>query len=933
MRGQVLAPLFLGLLAAASLFGLPLEDQAGDWITRGFDAFSQGTMGNAGQNLYVSKAGILQRIHQFDLNQDGYLDLFFANCQEYREQPDAFIYSDVFGKASRRVVPSDGAVSGAVLDLNRDGYDDLVLAMGNNGTRADLNAFVYFGDPRGLSQRRLVLVPAPGARSVTAGDFNGDKLPDLAFSLGSRARLFYQGPLGFEPRRFVDLDIRVDQVASGDLDRDDFADLLARDKEGQTSVYWGGPVGLNAARRVIAPIPTESEPTAPRSDVSEPERPEEPRPMADYVSVQGRACLVIFRPKSVHLVPLDKSRRFGEPIVLKEAGVVAAAAGDVNGNGIADLVLVSHSRQSSVYWDLGNGLRERTRTELGTSAGCDVELADLDQDGLDDIIVCQDRSETFFTYHSLVFKGARDGLAKEPVKLESQGARRVLVGRTSEGAKSVILVNQAAGDAGGRVNAYIYWGGADGFQPGRRIELSARGAIGALGADVNDDRVTDVVLANSSEDAIDLDPGSFLFFGGTDGFAFEPSVVFSTRRAYGLVCADLNRDGYLDFVFDGFSNPDLVVFYGSETGYVESQSVHIPMRLGAEVYDQPRWLHLADFDRDGWLDMVVPQIAFDRSFILWGGPQGFAFERRQALSVWHGSYADSADLDGNGWLDLVIGGHMPSREGPHDSFVYVYWNGPKGLREDHRTQLPANAVNALGIRDLSNDNWLDLLVCNYHDNRFRDIDSFIYWGGPEGFSASRMFRLPAHSASGTILNDFNGDGWVDIAIAHHKVEGDHVGNSAVWWNSPTGFSPDRRTLLPTKGPHGMIVVDPGNQMDREDEEFYISAPYQLPSRARVEGLAWKADVPTGTWVRGEIRTADTAEALSRAVWRPAPALPKAGETPALPEERWVQYRLALGAKGGGRTPRVSEVRLRYRSMPGQSLTSPWRRSGQKGGAW
>ena len=29
-----------------------------------------------------------------------------------------------------------------------------------------------------------------------------------------------------------------------------------------------------------------------------------------------------------------------------------------------------------------------------------------------------------------------------------------------------------------------------------------------------------------------------------------------------VACADLNRDGYLDLVFCGFSNPELLMFYG-----------------------------------------------------------------------------------------------------------------------------------------------------------------------------------------------------------------------------------------------------------------------------------------------------------------------------------------------------------------------------------
>ena len=40
------------------------------WVTSGFDAFRRGTLGNGGQSLYVSRARVLQRIHQHGINQD-----------------------------------------------------------------------------------------------------------------------------------------------------------------------------------------------------------------------------------------------------------------------------------------------------------------------------------------------------------------------------------------------------------------------------------------------------------------------------------------------------------------------------------------------------------------------------------------------------------------------------------------------------------------------------------------------------------------------------------------------------------------------------------------------------------------------------------------------------------------------------------------------
>ncbi len=273
---------------------------------------------------------------------------------------------------------------------------------------------------------------------------------------------------------------------------------------------------------------------------------------------------------------------------------------------------------------------------------------------------------------------------------------------------------------------------------------------------------------------------------------------------------------------------------------------------------------------------------------------------------------------------MIIGGHgtayITSEKNPHDSFVHIYWNGPEGLSEDRRSQLPANAVNGISVADFNNDGHLDLFVCNYHDGQDRDIYSYIYWGQAGGrFSAADRTPLATHSASGCIAADFNEDGWIDLAVANHKTYGDHVGLSWVWWNSPDGFSEEHITTLPTEGPHGMIVVDPGNQRDRNAEEYYISTPFQLPEGAMVRQISWEGELPIKTWVRAQLRFAGTSEDLHNAPWQGLGGdgwLERGEETSGLRQEgRWVQYRLALGAVGGGNTLGVRSVSYVSASRP------------------
>ena len=896
--------------------------QTGVWVTRGFEGFSQGTCGNAGQNLYVSRAGVLQRIHQFDLNKNGYVDLVFCNSQNHWEKPPAYVYQDPLGSVTRVELPSDGSRSGVVADLNGDGYDDLVLGMWYNGIQSELNAFIYYGSPDGWSERRQQQLPAPSCTSVTAGDFNGHGRPDLAFLCSGKVRIFYQSYLGFEPKRLVDLEIEGEQLTADDLDGDGYAELIVRSKDGQIEIYWGGAEGIDPGR--VTRLPTDTDTAAqpdgePSNQVKYAEYVEDAALLVKVVRLGGVPHLFVPQAASVSLVPIGPDRRFGEPLILACAQALSIAAGDVNGDGYQDLVLACRqphegSERSWIYWGSEAGFDEQRRTPLQSFRACDVAVGDMDGDGCDDIVLCQSHTAESFTTESLVYRGAPDRSIGEPLRLVSEDARRVFLARPSSNPElQVVFVNYFARGLLGNIDASIYFGGPTGYSPEQRRDVPARGAVEAVCCDVNDDGLVDLVLANASENSVGRDPGSYVLLNGRRGFPDCPSLSLPTQRAHGVCCADLNRTGYLDLAFCGFDNPEIVIFYGTADGFDTQNPTRIHLEHEGFVYNESRWIYLVDLNNNGWLDLVVPQISYDRSFILWGGPDGFSMERCQALSVVRAGCVRAADLTGNGYLDLIVGGHMPDRQGPHDSFVYIYWNGPDGLREDNRAMLPAKTINAMAVADFNNNGLLDIFICSYHDVHERDVDSFLYWNREDrGFSATDRTRLFTHSASGCVAADFNENGWIDLAIAYHKVWGDHLGYSAVWWNGPDGFVEGRVTRLPTSGPHGMTSIAPGNIMDRGPEEYYTSAPFKLPEGTCVTRISWQAEVPPKTWVKAQLRFADTEEALEKTVWmgpQDGSCWFDNGQEIKTAEfgGQWVQYRLALGAVSGCSTPRVTEV--------------------------
>ena len=916
------------------------------WKTRGFEAFREGTFGNAGQNLYVSRAGVLQRIHQYDLNGDGYIDIVFPNDHSVGEVPPAYVYRDPMGNAELIKLPAEGSQTGTVADLNGDGYDDLIIGMWHNGARSDLNAYIYYGGPDGWSERRIQYIPVPTCVAVAAGDFNGDGKSDLAFLCRpdrdwqgtGQLRLFLQTELGFEPKRFSDFpEIEGDQLAADDLDGDGFADLIVHTIEGEVRVYWGGPDGIDLSLCSAVPVELdvselESGSQSEKSEKEQSVKPAdewvgEPKPLVRVVRLGRVPHIFVARAESVFLVPVNNDRGFGEPIVLNCSEAIAVAVGDINGNGHEDLVVgclepSGDGERSWIYWGGPDGFDEARRTALESNRVCDVAVSDLDGDGYDDIVLCQGHTPELYTVRSLIYRGSPDGVHDTPTQLIAHNPQRALIARpTGDGVPHLVFVNFRSGNVRGDIKSSIYFGGPEGFSKERRQDLLAWRPIDALTCDLNDNGYADLMFVSSygygGADRSE-EPGSWVYLNGPDGFQDEPAWRIFVDSAHGVCCADLNRDGYLDLIFCSIDIPDLVIIYGTAEGFDVDNPQRLRMERDGIVYNDPRYLCLADLNNDGWLDLVVPQVNHDRSLVLWGGPDGFSMERCQMLSVWHPCCARAADLNGNGYLDLIMGGHEPSRGGePHDSFAYIYWNGPEGLREDHRTLLPGNTINSMAVADFNNDGMLDLFLTSYHDGRVRDIDCYIYWNRPgRGFSATDRQRIFAHSSSGCMVADFNEDGWVDLVIANHKTWGKHVGDSWVMWNGPEGFDERRITKLPAAGPHGLTSVGPGNIMDRGPDEYYISKAFNLPNGLGITKIGWEATLAAKTWVKAQLRSAETEDGLDAAVWRGPEdegSWFDSGQSvdPARFTGQWVQYRLTLGAVNSGCTPRVTQVDIHY----------------------
>jgi len=920
-------------LLIVCLYGTSATAQDVRWIEDTYADFADGQLDEGGQNIYVSHNGAVRTINRFDLNSDGHLDLLF-NCTHdtYQMLPATVGAVTKDRQCLTTHLAVEGSLGAAVGDLDRDGYQDLVICPNGIGVHHDRRfVSIAWGGKDGWSNSRITSgLPINVAARVEIVDLNADSWPDIAVLGGPRwmaaqpegriIRVFWGGSQeqrGFTSTRKTDYGVpgAVD-MAAADFDADGSPDLAVLCSDARLKVLWAASIeGRPSPVETELPLPlaTATCVTADMSGI-----------LPDLILGTTEPKLMIVRSagdrmwkpvEQIAAVPathvavgnLDRSRLSDPELVLTQFSAARAAGGEQAGAGDAagDVITVMIARNGS--YDIGLSVRLSVPFAVATA----VEDLDGDRDG--DIAVAVHQGDGTFGGRSVVFFSDGSGtLIQGDETFPTSGTTGIAIAPAEHDLPArIVFCNSIGGRYDEEVPLHVYLGGPDGFDPEKLWKIPFQSGYESTAADLDADGLLDLLALNSghshTEEHHHADLGANIYWGGETGI--DPPARTSVIHEHYLgssSAADLNRDGWLDLVLEPFAaeeagkDDELFIYYGGADGFPESRRVVLPK----PGYSQEHVV--ADFNRDEWLDIAHTSRTEERVRILWGGKDGYSVDRSHSVSLTGALGLDAADLNADGWLDLYVSTYADPVEGYRDLGSVIFWGGPKGYRHSNAQWLPGFSPLGRCIADFDGDGFLDLFSPQHSGELTREsLACHIYWGSADGFHTRRRSVLYCDSVNDSLAGDFNSDGRIDLAVACHTQHGNHRVFSRVFYNDGARFENARMQKLPTNGTHLMWALDIGHIATRKYEQTYDSSVFEWQSAMTSGTIKSEARVGAGETLEWLVRSAATPAELEASEWRAV----QDNAFTLQNGDRALQYRAVFRSDNGDRYPTLDKVEI------------------------
>jgi len=298
-----------------------------------------------------------------------------------------------------------------------------------------------------------------------------------------------------------------------------------------------------------------------------------------------------------------------------------------------------------------------------------------------------------------------------------------------------------------------------------------------IAADFNGDGKSDLAIPNGGSNTVSI------LLGNGDG-TFQSHVDFSTGPLpYAIAAGDFNGDGKLDLAVANFNNgmPSTVsILLGNGNGTFQP---HVDYTVG----NGPISVVTGDFNGDGKLDLAVANQNDHSVSILLGNGDG-TFQPRVDYAAAAGTGTlDAADVvlgdfNRDGKLDLAV-------PNPSSNTVSILLGNGDGTFQAPVGYTTGNHPVSVTAADLNGDGKLDLAITNLNDNTV----SILLGNGSGTFQTKMDYSTTTSPFTGpaeVITGDFNGDGNLDLAITNQNANTVSIllGNGSGTFQAPLEFT-------------------------------------------------------------------------------------------------------------------------------------------------
>lgn len=436
----------------------------------------------------------------------------------------------------------------------------------------------------------------------------------------------------------------------------------------------------------------------------------------------------------------------------------------------------------------------------------------------------------------------------------------------------------------------IYWGSGQGFSINNKTSFPSPGTGGCEGADLNYDGWPEFIASYGNND-----PRIVIYWGSSSGYSYSnnTSIVHPVTNE-ALYVADLNKDGYLDLLGGTTINYSTSsIYWGGPNGYSPSNRTDLPSLYGAHNFE------IADLNKDGFYDIIIVNNNAAYNYIYWGTSNGYSTAHRISLNLPgvatpHGTTV--ADFNQDGWLDIVF-------TAVFSDAAYIFWGSANGYSV-YQTLNPGSCYGGSSAVDFNGDGYVDIVFLRGRSGN----KPVVYWGSATGFSESSKMEFGSYiSGSGGLVADLNGDNALDVYIENYE------GNSLIFWgpNYTSSFT------IPTGGDHHAMFREPGNAYDRKFYEDYSSSILNAGAFANWDKIEWDAAAAPGFAVFMYLRTGNTP--IPDDSWSDWLPVDNGGIIPDQLNAQYLQYRASLTYTKLQYLPALNEVRISYN--PANQITA------------